>query len=434
MAKRLSLSVFALSCAMALAACGGNAALEPTQQVGNAPPLPQPRNFLLPPMQVPEGVGWKEGQAPTVAAGLKIEKIAGGLKHPRQLYVLPNDDVLVVEANSPGMEPVTTPKQLIAGLVQSRSGKSAKGGNRITLLRRTADGRWEQHAFLKGLHSPFGVQLIGDALYVANTDSIMKFPYVAGQTEITAPGTLFADLPGTIEHHWTKALLASPDGRKLYVGVGSNSNIGENGLDVEYRRAAVLEVDVASASSRIFASGIRNPTGLQWEPRTGKLWAIANERDEIGADLVPDYLTSVQDGGFYGWPYSYYGQNVDVRVKDQRPDLVAKAIKPDYALGSHVAALGLWFSRGDTLPAKYREGAFVAEHGSWNRSPLSGYQVVYVPFQQGRPVGPPQTVISGFHSQDESQLFGAPVGLAQDKDGALLIADDVGNSVWRVRF
>ncbi|WP_295865045.1 sorbosone dehydrogenase family protein, partial [uncultured Xanthomonas sp.] len=399
MAKRLSLSVFALSGAVALAACGGKAALEPTQQSGNAPPLPQPRNFLLPPMQVPEGVGWKEGQAPTVAAGLKIEKIAGGLQHPRQLYVLPNDDVLVVEANSPGMEPVTTPKQLIAGLVQSRSGKSAKGGNRITLLRRTADGKWEQHAFLKGLHSPFGVQLIGDALYVANTDNIMKFPYVPGQTEITAPGTLFADLPGTIEHHWTKALLASPDGRKLYVGVGSNSNIGENGLDVEYRRAAVLEVDVASASSRIFASGIRNPTGLQWEPRTGKLWAIANERDEIGADLVPDYLTSVQDGGFYGWPYSYYGQNVDVRVKDQRPDLVAKAIKPDYALGSHVAALGLWFSRGDALPAKYREGAFVAEHGSWNRSPLSGYQVVYVPFQQGRPVGPPQTVVSGFHSQ-----------------------------------
>ncbi|WP_026143526.1 PQQ-dependent sugar dehydrogenase [Xanthomonas sacchari] len=434
MAKRLCLSVFALSCAMALAACGGKAALEPNQQAGNAPLLPQPRNFLLPPMQVPEGVGWKEGQAPTVAAGLKIEKIAGGLKHPRQLYVLPNDDVLVVEANSPGMEPVTTPKQLIAGLVQSRSGKSAKGGNRITLLRRTADGKWEQHAFLKGLHSPFGVQLIGDALYVANTDNIMKFPYVPGQTEITAPGTLFADLPGTIEHHWTKALLASPDGRKLYVGVGSNSNIGENGLDVEYRRAAVLEVDVASASSRIFASGIRNPTGLQWEPRTGKLWAIANERDEIGADLVPDYLTSVQDGGFYGWPYSYYGQNVDVRVKDQRPDLVAKAIKPDYALGSHVAALGLWFSRGDALPAKYREGAFVAEHGSWNRSPLSGYQVVYVPFQQGRPVGPPQTVVSGFHSQDESQLYGAPVGLAQDKDGALLIADDVGNSVWRVRF
>ncbi|MCC4597637.1 sorbosone dehydrogenase family protein [Xanthomonas campestris pv. phormiicola] len=434
MAKRLCTSTFALSCALALAACSGKASLEPTQQSGNAPPLPEARNFLLPPMRVPEGVGWKEGQAPTVAAGLKIEKIAGGLKHPRQLYVLPNDDVLVVEANSPGMEPVTTPKQLIAGLIQGRSGKSAKGGNRITLLRRTADGKWEQHAFLKGLHSPFGVQLIGDALYVANTDSIMKFPYVAGQTEITAAGTLFADLPGTIEHHWTKALLASPDGRKLYVGVGSNSNIGENGLDVEYRHAAVLEVDVASASSRIFASGIRNPTGLQWEPHTGALWAIANERDEIGADLVPDYLTSVQDGGFYGWPYSYYGQNVDVRVKDQRPDLVARAIKPDYALGSHVAALGLWFSRGEMLPAKYREGAFVAEHGSWNRSPLSGYQVVYVPFRQGRPAGPPQTVVSGFHSQDQSQLFGAPVGLAQDKDGALLIADDVGNSVWRVSF
>ncbi|WOS41544.1 sorbosone dehydrogenase family protein [Xanthomonas rydalmerensis] len=434
MAKRLCMSAVALACAISLAACGGKAALEPAQQSGNAPPLPEARNFLLPPMQVPEGVGWKEGQTPKVAAGLKIEKIAGGLMHPRQLYVLPNDDVLVVESNSPGMEPVTTPKQLIAGLIQGRSGKSAKGGNRITLLRRAADGTWERHVFLQGLHSPFGVQLIGDSLYVANTDAIMKFPYVAGQTQISAAGTLFTDLPGTIEHHWTKALLASQDGRKLYVGVGSNSNIGENGLDVEYRRAAVLEVDVASASSRIFASGIRNPTGLQWEPRTGRLWAIANERDEIGADLVPDYLTSVQEGGFYGWPYSYYGQNVDTRVKEQRPDLVAKAIKPDYALGSHVAALGLWFTRGETLPAKYREGAFVAEHGSWNRSPLSGYQVVYVPFQHGRPAGPPQTVVSGFHSEDESQLFGAPVGLAQDKDGALLIADDVGNSVWRVSF
>ncbi|SEL88782.1 Glucose/arabinose dehydrogenase, beta-propeller fold [Pseudoxanthomonas sp. GM95] len=432
MVKSIARSTLALACTAMLAACSGKAELEPAQQSGAAPPMPQAKQFLVPPMQVPDGVGWKDGQTPKVAAGLKIEKIAGELLHPRQLYVLPNDDVLVVESNGPGLEPVTTPKQLIANMIKGRSGKGGKGGNRITLLRRNASGGWDKHVFLEHLHSPFGVQLIGDALYVANTDNIMKYPYTAGQTQITAPGELFADLPGTIEHHWTKALLASPDGRKLYVGVGSNSNIGENGLDVEYRRAAVLEVDVASASSRIYASGIRNPTGLQWEPTTQTLWAIANERDEIGADLVPDYMTSVKPGGFYGWPYSYYGQHVDTRVKQQRPDLVAKAIKPDYALGSHVAALGLWFSPENALPAKFQGGAFVAEHGSWDRSPLSGYQVVYVKFEQGKPVGVPETVVSGFHSDDEKQLYGAPVGLAQDKDGALLVADDVGNVVWRV--
>ncbi|MET1025210.1 MAG: sorbosone dehydrogenase family protein [Pseudoxanthomonas sp.] len=432
MAKSIIRSGLALACVAVLAACSGKASLEPAQQSGGAPALPQARHFLVPPMQVPDGVGWKQGQAPKVAAGLKIEKIASDLKHPRQLYVLPNHDVLVVESNGPGTEPVTTPKQLVAGLIKGRSGKSGKGGNRITLLRPGAGGTWEKHVFIEHLYSPFGVQLIGDTLYVANTDHLMKFPYTAGQTKITAPGVAFTDLPGTIEHHWTKSLLASPDGSKLYVGVGSNSNIGENGLDVEYRRATVLEVDVASASSRIYASGIRNPTGLQWEPTTNTLWAIANERDEIGADLVPDYLTSVREGGFYGWPYSYYGQHVDARVKQQRPDLVAKAIKPDYALGSHVAALGLWFSQQNALPAKYHGGAFVAEHGSWDRSPLSGYEVVYVPFQQGKPAGPPQTVVSGFYSDDQKQLYGAPVGLTQDASGALLIADDVGNAVWRV--
>ena len=276
------------------------------------------------------------------------------------------------------------------------------------------------------------MQLIGDSLYVANTDAIVKFPYSAGETRITAPGVEFADLPGTINHHWTKALLASPDGSKLYVGVGSNSNITENGLAVEYRRANVLEVDVATGGSRIYASGLRNPTGLQWEPQTGKLWAIVNERDEIGADLVPDYMTSVQEGGFYGWPYSYYGQHVDSRVMPQRLDLVGKAIKPDYALGSHVAALGLLFSSDNALPAKFHGGAFVSEHGSWDRSPLSGYQVVFVAFQQGKPVGLPEPLVTGFHSDDETQLYGAPVGLAQDQEGALLIADDVGDAVWRV--
>jgi len=434
MSKVLRRSTLAFAFAALLAGCDEKASLEPVQQSGNAPPLPKAQNFLVPPMQVPDGVGWAQGQAPKVAAGLKIEKIASDLMHPRQLYVLPNGDVLVVESNGPGSEAVTTPKQLIAGKVKNLSGKGGKGGNRITLLRKssTVGGEWEKHVFIEHLHSPFGVQLIGDSLYVANTDAIMKFPYQPGAVQIAERGVEFADLPGTVNHHWTKALLASPDGSKLYVGVGSNSNVSENGLDVEYRRAVVLELDVATRGSRIFAAGIRNPTGLQWEPQSGKLWAIANERDEIGADLVPDYLTSVQEGGFYGWPYSYYGANVDSRVEPQRPDLVAKAIKPDYALGSHVAALGLWFSEKNALSEKYQGGAFVSEHGSWDRSPLSGYEVVHVAFQQGKPVGPPETVVSGFYSADEKSLYGAPVGLTQDQDGALLIADDVGNVVWRV--
>ena len=433
MNKMVYRSALALAFVAILGGCSEKASLDPSQQSGSDPALPKAQNFLVPPMQVPEKAGWKQGQSPKVAAGLKIEKIASGLMHPRQLYVLPNDDVLVVESNGPGTEPVTTPKQLIAGMVKNRSGKGGKGGNRITLLRKSgAGGEWERHVFIDHLNSPFGVQLIGDSLYVANTDGIVKFPYRVGATQITAPGMAFADLPDTINHHWTKALLASADGSKLYVGVGSNSNITENGLDVEYRRADVLEVDVATGASRIYASGLRNPTGLQWEPQTGKLWAIANERDEIGADLVPDYLTSVQEGGFYGWPYSYYGQHVDSRVMPQRPDLVKKAIKPDYALGSHVAALGLLISDNNALPEKYHGGAFVSEHGSWDRSPLSGYQVVFVAFQQGKPVGVPQPVVTGFFSNDEKQLYGAPVGLVQDREGALLIADDVGDTVWRV--
>jgi glucose/arabinose dehydrogenase len=426
--------IIALTMAALLCGCSERASLAPAQQSGNTPQLPGARNYLLPPMQVPDGVGWGPGQAPRVAAGLKIEKIASGLLHPRQLYVLPNGDVLVVEANGPGSEAITTPKQLIANKVKNLSGKGGKGGNRITLLRRksTSGAEWEQHVLVERLHSPFGVQLIGNSLYVANTDAIVKFPYQSGDTEIATTAEEFADLPGAVNHHWTKALLASPDGSKLYVGVGSNSNITENGLEVEYRRALILQVDVATRGSRIFASGIRNPTGLGWEPQTGKLWAIANERDEIGADLVPDYLTSVQDGGFYGWPYSYYGQHVDRRVEPQRPDLVAKAIVPDYALGSHVAPLGVWFSAKNALPEKYQGGAFIGEHGSWDRSPLSGYEVVFVAFQQGKPVGKPETVVSGFYSSDETKLYGAPVGLTQDQDGALLIADDVGNAVWRV--
>jgi glucose/arabinose dehydrogenase len=434
MNRLLSHSVLAFALVAVLAACGDEAQLTPVQQAGGNPPLPQPRNFLVPPEQVPTGAGWAQGQTPAVAAGLRIEKIASGLMHPRQLLVLPNGDVLVVESNSPGTETVTTPKDLIAGLLQKKSGKAGKGGNRITLLRYAAgsSGEWEKHVFVEHLNSPFGVQLIGDALYVANTDAIVRFPYAAGATQITAPAVPFTDLPDTINHHWTKSLLASPDGSKLYVGVGSNSNVTENGLDVEYRRADVLEVDVATGGSRIYASGLRNPTGLQWNPTTGALWTTVNERDELGDNLVPDYITSVQPGAFYGWPYSYYGQHVDTRVMPQQPAMVKKAIPPDYALGSHVAALALLFSENNALPAEYHGGVFVSEHGSWDRSPLSGYQVVYVAFNQGKPVGLPQTVVSGFHSPDEKSLYGAPVGLAQDKDGALLIADDVGNAVWRV--
>jgi len=424
--------VSTLALSVLLLGCSSKAAIDPVQQSGNNPPLPEPKDFLMPPMQVPTGTGWQPGQTPKVAAGLKIEKVASGLMHPRQLLALSNGDVLVVESNGPGEEPVTTPKQLIANKVKGNSGKGGKGGNRITLLRPKAGGEWEKHVLVEHLHSPFGVQMIGDTLYVANTGSIVKFPYHVGETRITAPGVEFTDLPSTVNHHWTKALLASPDGKKLYVGVGSNSNITENGLDIEYRRADVLEVDVATGGSRIYAAGLRNPTGLQWEPQSGKLWTIVNERDEIGADLVPDYMTSVQESGFYGWPYSYYGQNVDHRVLPQRPDLVAKAIKPDYALGSHVAALGLLFSESNALPAAYRGGAFVSEHGSWDRSPLSGYAVVFVGFEQGKPVGEPKVVVSGFHSEDEKKLYGAPVGLAQDRQGALLVADDVGDAVWRV--
>jgi glucose/arabinose dehydrogenase len=417
-----------------LSACDNKAQIDPAQQIGANPVLPKAQDFLLPPMQVPDGVGWKGNAMPKVVAGLQIEKIASGLLHPRQLLVLPNQDVLVVEGNGPGEEAVTTPKQVIAGMIKGRSGKGGKGGNRVTLLRKKpgTTGEWEQHVYIEKLHSPFGIQLIGDTLFVANTGNIMKYRYIAGETKMSDPGTELGDLPSTVNHHWTKALLASPDGKKLYVGSGSNSNITENGLDVEYRRAAVLEVDAATGASRVFASGLRNPTGLQWEPQSGKLWTIVNERDEIGADLVPDYMTSVQEKGFYGWPYSYFGQHVDRRVMPQRPDLVQKAIKPDYALGSHVAALGLHFYTGNNLPAIYKGGAFVSEHGSWDRSPLSGYQIVYVPFANGMPTGPAQPVVTGFHSADEKELYGAPVGLGQDAEGALLFADDVGNVIWRV--
>src|SRR3954454_17869646 len=409
---------------------------DPNTQIGATPDLPEQQEYLLPPMHVASVVGWKPGEAPTVADGLQIKAVATGLQHPRSLYVLPNGDILVVESKAPGTEPIKRPKDLIMKWVESwaTSGGDTGDSNRITLLRDAdGDGVPElKSVFLDHLNSPFGVALVGNDLYVANTDAIVRYTYNPGDTKITAPGTTLTLLPGgPIDHHWTKSLVASEDGSLLYVGVGSNSNITENGIEAEKDRAAIWEVDRATGRWRIFASGLRNPNGLSWEPQTHALWAVVNERDEIGPNLVPDYLTSVKDGAFYGWPYSYFGQNVDPRVQPQRPDLVAKAIVPDYALSSHVAPLGLAFYTGTNLPASYRGGAFVGEHGSWNRPQLNGYKVVFVPFANGRPNGPAQDVVTGFLSPDEKSR-GRPVGLAIDKSGDLLIADDVGNTVWRV--
>jgi glucose/arabinose dehydrogenase len=350
--------------------------------------------------------------------------------------VLPNGDVLVVESKAPEEHSVRRPKDIVMGWVESisTSGGNTGASNRITLLRDTnGDGVPDvRTVFLDHLNSPFGVALVGNDLYVANTDAIVRYPYREGDTKISAPGTTLTPLPGgPIDHHWTKSLVASPDGSLLYVGVGSNSNITENGMEAEKNRADILQVERATGRWRIFASGLRNPNGLTFEPQTGALWAVVNERDELGPDLVPDYLTSVKDGAFYGWPYSYYGQNVDPRVQPQRPDLVAKAIPPDYALSSHVAPLGLAFYTGTNLPEAYRGGAFVGEHGSWNRPNLNGYKVAFVPFKDGKPDGVAQDVVTGFLNGD-NQARGRPVGVAVDKAGALLIADDVGNTVWRV--
>jgi glucose/arabinose dehydrogenase len=384
-------------------------------------------------MSVPKEVGWKAGETPSVPAGLRIQAFAGGFMHPRMVYVLPNGDVLVVESNGPGTNKFRL-KDYIQGKVKARAGSAGKGADRITLLRDTnGDGVADVRVpFLSHLHSPFGVVLVGDMLYVANTDAIVSVHYTPGATRITEAPTVLAELPaGAINHHWTKSLTASPDGSKLYVGVGSNSNITENGMDAEQGRAAIYEVDRQTGAKRIYASGVRNPTGLAFEPGTNVLFAIANERDEIGPDLVPDYLTSVRDGGFYGWPYSYWGQHVDIRVHPQNPAMVAKAIKPDYGLSSHVATLGIAFSNGQTLSPAFATGAFIGEHGSWDRSPVNGYQVIYVPFVGGRPSGKPIPVVTGFLGQ-EGTVRGRPVGLALDKTGALLIADDTGNMVWRV--
>jgi glucose/arabinose dehydrogenase len=428
----------ALTCAaaLALAACNDDeSSFKPEDQVGPNPPLPEPHQYLFPPMHLAKIIGWKEGEKPTVAPGLKIEALATDLQHPRSVYTLPNGDVLVVESKSPDVQPITRPKDVVMGWIESlvTSGGDSGPSNRITLLRAGDRGKPQtQTVFLDHLHSPFGVALVGSDLYVASTDAIMHYPYKTGDTTITDPGTTLTPLPGgPIDHHWTKSLVASPDGSLLYVGVGSNSNITENGMQAEMNRAAIWEVDRATGRWRIFASGLRNPNGLSWEPQSGALWAVVNERDELGPNLVPDYMTSVKDGAFYGWPYSYYGQHVDPRVEPQRPDLVEKAIAPDYSLSSHVAPLGLAFYTADSLPQKYRGGAFVGEHGSWDRPTFNGYKVVFVPFSGGHPNGKAEDVVTGFLGPN-GEARGRPVGVAIDKTGALLIADDVGNTVWRV--
>jgi glucose/arabinose dehydrogenase len=430
---RLAICIGAL--ALSLAACNEQDTGSAEQTFGPSPTLPAPENSLLPTINIATAAGWPSGGKPVAANGMAVNAFAAGLDHPRTLLVLPNGDVLVTETNAPSRpDDEKGIRGWVTKMVVSRAGAGAPSANRITLLRDAdGDGVAETRSvFLEGLNSPFGMALVGEDFYVANSDAIMKFPYHAGDTRITAPGVKLTDLPGgTLNHHWTKDLVASRDGTKLYATVGSNSNVGENGLEAETNRASVLEVDRASGKWRVFASGLRNPNGPAWQPQSGALWVAVNERDELGNDLVPDYMTSVRDGGFYGWPYSYFGQHVDVRVSPQQPDLVAKAIVPDYALGAHTASLGLTFNTGNLFPESMAGGAFVGQHGSWNRKPLAGYKVIFVPFANGKPSGKPQNVLTGFLN-DNGEAQGRPVGVTIDKRGALLVADDVGNAIWRV--
>jgi glucose/arabinose dehydrogenase len=427
-------------CALAVAilaatGCASYAKLPVSAGTGPDPTLPPPEKALIPVVHVVKAQGWPGGATPTAAEGTAVSAFARDLDHPRWVYVLPNGDVLVAETNAP---PRPADNKGIKGfffkVFQKKAGGAVPSANRITLLRDAdGDGSAETRtAFLTGLSSPFGMTLVGENLYVANSDAIVRFPYKEGETRITASGTKLVDLPaGPRNHHWTKNVIASPDGSKLYVAVGSNSNVAEHGMEEEEGRAAIWEVDPATGRHRVFASGLRNPVGMAWEPESGALWTAVNERDELGSDLVPDYMTSVRDGGFYGWPYSYFGQNVDTRVKPPRPDLVAQALKPDYALGPHTASLGLAWSGETTLPAPFRSGMFVGQHGSWNRKPRSGYKVVFVPFEGGKPSGEPVDVLTGF-VDEKGNAMGRPVGVAIDKRGALLMADDVGNVIWRV--
>ncbi|RKK01418.1 sorbosone dehydrogenase family protein [Pseudoroseomonas wenyumeiae] len=431
--RRAHLSTLALLAT--LAACGDEAQLPAEAGFGPNPQLPAPRSSVIPTVNIAPAKGWPEGVMPSPAAGLQVTTFAAGLDHPRWLYVLPNGDVLVAESNAPPKpEDGGGIRGWVMGLVMDRAGAKTPSANRITLLRDAdGDGVAElRETFLEGLNSPFGMALVEGDFYVANTDAVLRFPYEPGQTRITEPGRQLVALPGgPINHHWTKNLIASRDGSRLYVTTGSNSNVGENGLAAEEGRAAIWEVDRNTGEHRLFATGLRNPNGLAWEPTTGVLWTAVNERDEIGSDLVPDYMTSVRDGGFYGWPFSYYGQHVDERVKEQQPDLVARAIVPDYALGAHTASLGLAFAEGAKLGPAFASGAFIGQHGSWNRRPASGYKVIFVPFTDGKPSGAPVDVLTGF-LDTEGNARGRPVGVAVDSQGGLLVADDVGNRIFRL--
>ncbi len=413
---------------------GESANLPVAEGYGPNPTLPAPKKQLIPTVKVAEASSWPAGAAPTAATGLLVNRFAEGLDHPRWLHVLPNGDVLVAESNRPpAPDEGFSLRGFAMGLFMGKAGAEVPSANRITLLRDAdGDGVAEMKtSFIEGLLSPFGMTLLNGRLYVANADAIVAFPYKDGDTKIAAAPEKIVDLPAGRNHHWTKDVIASANGTKLYATVGSNSNAAENGMEEEENRAAVLEIDLATKQTRLFASGLRNPNGLSWNPEDGRLWVVVNERDEIGSDLVPDYMTSVKDGGFYGWPYSYWGQNVDSRVEPQKPDLVAKAIKPDYGLGAHTASLGLTFYTGEALPAEYRNGAFIGQHGSWNRRPFSGYKVVFVPFSGGKPSGEPKDILTGFVNGNE-QAMGRPVGVRVDARGALLVADDVGNIIWRV--
>ncbi|HCW49950.1 PQQ-dependent sugar dehydrogenase [Brevundimonas naejangsanensis] len=416
--------------AVALAACGGSE--KGVNEVGPKPDLPEIRETLLPPMRIAKPVGWGD-ETPRAPEGFVVTALATDLRIPRQMLVLPNGDILVAEGRGGGA-PALRPKDVIAGVIKKQGNTKVDGGDRITLLRDADnDGRAEvRTVFIDGLNAPYGLAYVDGRIYVAEQDALVSFPYVEGQTRITAPPEEVTRLPSALNHHWTKALTASADGSTLYVGIGSNSNAGERGMAVEEERAVVWAVDRATGARRTIARGIRNPTALAIEPSSAALWAVVNERDEIGPQLVPDYLTSVRDGAFYGWPYSYWGQNLDPRVRPQKPELVATAVKPDYALGAHVAALGLSFTREGGFGGVFTEGAFIGEHGSWNRQDLAGYKVSWVPFSGGRPAGEPVDFLTGFLT-DNGEARGRPVGVWFDPQRRiLLVADDLSNTVWRV--
>ncbi|KGT47700.1 sorbosone dehydrogenase family protein [Acinetobacter sp. HR7] len=434
MSARFFLSILSATFIASFTGCTSSSKAPITDSYGPQPHLPEPKASLFPTVNIAPAKGWPAGTMLTPAAGLKVQAFAKDLQHPRWLYVLPNGDVLVAETDAPPKpEDSKGIKGKIMKMVMQKAGSSYPSANRISLLRDSNhDGVADQKTvFLQNLNSPFGMTLVGNMLYVANTDALIRFPYQSGITQIRESSSKVLDLPaGPLNHHWTKNIIANPAGTKLYITVGSNSNVAENGLDQEKGRALIMEFDIATGKARPFATGLRNPNGMNWQPQSGELWTVVNERDGLGNDLVPDYLTSVKDGAFYGWPYSYFGQHVDTRVKPQNPELVARAVKPDYALGNHTASLGLSFYRANLMP-QYRNGALIGQHGSWNRKPHSGYKVIFVPFQNGQPAGQPQDVLTGFLSNKEEAL-GRPVGVAVDAEGAILVADDVGNMIWRV--